>query len=124
MKYKKLKALILYVVIALIFAMPAYADVCKITDVYMFEGNLYYCDSQSGMVVLRNVQAMSKDDSAKSMAKSLEFIETRLFAKTLYLKDGTQIEYDWLNNYADDKVRFVAVRQEDGALSIMHFCFI
>ncbi len=125
MRYKKLVAMVLCIMITALCLLPVYAEeVREITSAYMLEANLYYCNSNTGELVLKNVKPVAESPDAKALAESLEYTETRLFDKNLYLADGTQIEYDWLNNYADDTVRIIAVEQADGSISILYLRFI
>ncbi len=121
MRYKRLIAIALCMISFCIS--PVYANENMITSAYMMEGNLYYCNSDTGQVVLKNVRPLMEDSKAADLARKLEYSETRLFDKTLFLSDDTQIEYDWLNNYADDIVRVIAVEQADGTISILYLKF-
>lgn len=127
MRYRKLIAVALCTIILSLCVLPVFAEesTSHITSAYMLEGNLYYCNSKTGEVVLNNVKPMvGKDSVATELSKKIEYTETRLFSKCLFLADGTQIEYDWLNNYADGKVRFIAVEQENGEISILYLKFV
>ncbi len=121
MRYKRLIAIALCIISFCISSV--YASDSMVTSAYMLEGNLYYCNSSTGQVVLKNVKPLMSDSSAADLARKIEYTETRLFDKNLFLADNTQIEYDWLNNYADDAVRFIAIEQADGSISILHLKF-
>lgn len=125
MRYKRLIAYVLCMVIAALGAFPVYAEkVSEVTAAYMLEGEVYYCNSNTGEIVLKNVKPIAESEEAEEMAKALEYTETRLFDKTIYLGDGTQIGYDWINNYADDKVRVIGIRQDNGNISIIYLKFV
>lgn len=120
---KKLLCAILTAVL-LVGTISSYAaETDKITDICVLTGRLYYCDWETGKVVLKSVEPISKNDVSQSIARAMEYVEVSLVRDAVYLSDGTKADYDWLNNYADDKVLFIAAKQGNGTVSILHFKF-
>lgn len=99
------------------------AETGRITDICVLTGRLYYCDWNTGRVVMKSVEPLVKNDASWEVAKTMEYLEVPMVRDAIFLSDGTKADYDWLNNYVDDKVIFVAARQENGVVSILHFKF-
>lgn len=95
-----------------------------IESVCVMKGRLYYCDTSANKVVIKNVTPVSETDKAKEFAKDLEYIETPVSPDALWTKDGVKAGADWLNNYADDEVWFVAVKLNDGNYRILYLKFV
>lgn len=125
LKSKKIGTVILCFCILICSAISAYGEntTSRITDICVLKGNLYYCDHESGKIVMKNVSPVMESEVGNEIAKAIEYTEIGISAEAMYMKDGTKAEYDWLNNNADDVAQIIVARQEDGNMRVMYFQF-
>lgn len=94
-----------------------------ITELYAFTGKLYYCDLPTDRVVLKSVTPAWDITPAKAMAKEAEYMEIRISSDGLFMADGTKIQPESLNIYADSDVWVIIARTAEGNLIIPYFQF-
>lgn len=125
LKSKKIGTVILCFCIMICSAISAYGEnkISRITDICVLKGNLYYCDHESGKIVMKNVSPVVKSQVGTEIAEAIEYAEIGISAEALYMKDGTKAEYDWLNNNVDDVAQIIVARRDDGTMRVMYFQF-
>lgn len=94
-----------------------------ITELYAFNASLYFCDTPTNRVVLRGVNPAQENENTKAMAKEAENLEIRISPDGLYMNDGTKLNIEDLNFYADSEVWLIIARTEEGNLIIPYFQF-
>lgn len=115
--------------ILLIVSMTAFADSdpnLLFTELGMYSGVLYFCDSTQNTVVLKSVQPVYQAEGAewsKTTAAEAEYKELALAPVSLTLQDGTALEPIDLNVYADSYVKVLIGRNGYG-LKILSLKFI
>ena len=85
-----------------------------ITEAYAFTGVLYFCDSTAKTVVLKDVKPLSIDAGAEKMATEANYNEIMTADSGYSLQDGSKLNLEDLNVYADSNVRAVIVRNALG----------
>lgn len=85
-----------------------------ITEAYAFTGVLYFCDSTAKTVVLKDVRPLSTGEGAARMAVEAEYNELMMTDTGYSLQDGSKLNLEDLNIYADSNVRAVIVRNALG----------
>lgn len=85
-----------------------------ITEAYAFTGVLYFCDSTAKTVVLKDVKPLSTDAGAEKMATEANYNEIMAADSGYSLQDGSKLNLEDLNVYADSNVRAVIVRNALG----------
>lgn len=85
-----------------------------ITEAYAFTGVLYFCDSAAKTVVLKNVKPLTAGEGAVRMANEAEYNELMTTESGYSMRDGTKLNIEDLNVYADSNVRVVMVRNALG----------
>ena len=100
---------------------PSEKNTKLITELYAFNAALYFCDTPTNRVVLRGITPAQEKDSPKAMAKEAENLEIRISPDGLYMSDGTKINIEDLNAYADSEAWLIIARTADGNLIIPYF---
>lgn len=103
--------------------------------VYAMTGTLYYYDTPSGRIVLNDVKpvgasAADKDKNnsvvtdALSAATAVTYTEIPTAEGGRFFKDGSHAAPEWINNYVDRQIWFIAAVAADGSVTIPYFRII
>lgn len=116
-----MKKLIAFLTAVLLFASvscTAFASGGTITGVYALKGKLFYYNTPTDEIVLTEVKPVIAGTSAETAAKSAEYTELRVLKDGMFFKDKNKLAPEWVNNYADREVWFIAAVYQDGSISI------
>ena len=115
----------------------AYAEgTDKLTvSMYAMTGTLYYYDTPSGNIVLNDVKPLnmpsanesngSENNTAVSnAAKALTYTEVPTADGGRFFNDGNRAASEWINNYVDRQIWFIAAVAADGSVTIPYFKII
>lgn len=108
----------LLMVLTLMLPTLVFADAVKKPYFAAFTADVYYCDHSGAKIVLKNISPVVDNETTKAMATVAEYNELSITKDGLRLSDGTKIELDWINNYADGKVWFVMMSDESDNLFV------
>lgn len=94
-----------------------------ITEAGFYTGSLYYCDAETGVVVLREIAVVgiANEKNAKT-ASDAEYVEIPVVGPVLFT-DKSEISLSDCNYYPDNKVRALITRDSTGALRILQLRF-
>lgn len=104
--------------------------------VYAMTGTLYYYDTPSGNIVLNDVKPFSvtaetrdakeneSDTAAANAAAAMIYTEIPTADGGMFFADGSHAAPDWINNYVDRQIWFIAAVAADGSVTIPYFKII
>lgn len=104
--------------------------------VYAMTGTLYYYDTPSGNIVLNDVKPFSvttetsdskeneSDTAAVNAAAAMIYTEIPTAEGGMFFADGSHAAPDWINNYVDRQIWFIAAVAADGSVTIPYFKII
>lgn len=104
--------------------------------VYTMTGTLYYYDTPSGNIVLNDVKPFSVtaetsdakeneyDTAAANAAAAMIYTEIPTAEGGMFFADGSHAAPDWINNYVDRQIWFIAAVAADGSVTIPYFKII
>ena len=104
--------------------------------VYAMTGKLYYYDTPSGNIVLNDVKPFSVtaetsdakeneyDTAAVNAAAAMIYTEIPTAEGGMFFADGSHAAPDWINNYVDRQIWFIAAFPADGSVTIPYFNII
>ena len=104
--------------------------------VYAMMGTLYYYDTPSGNIVLNDVKPFSVtaktsdakeneyDTAAANAAAAMIYTEIPTAEGGMFFADGSHAAPDWINNYVDRQIWFIAAVAADGSVTIPYFKII
>lgn len=104
--------------------------------VYAMTGTLYYYDTPSGNIVLNDVKPFSvttetsdskeneSDIAAVNAAAAMIYTEIPTAEGGMFFADGSHAAPDWINNYVDRQIWFIAAVAADGSVTIPYFKII
>lgn len=104
--------------------------------VYAMTGTLYYYDTPSGNIVLNDVKPFSVtaetsdakeneyDTAAVNAAAAMIYTEIPTAEGGMFFADGSHAAPDWINNYVDRQIWFIAAVAADGSVTIPYFKII
>lgn len=104
--------------------------------VYAMTGTLYYYDTPSGNIVLNDVKPFSvttetsdskeneSDTAAANAAAAMIYTEIPTAEGGMFFADGSHAAPDWINNYVDRQIWFIAAVAADGSVTIPYFKII
>ena len=104
--------------------------------VYAMTGTLYYYDTPSGNIVLNDVKPFSvttetsdskeneSDIAAVNAAAAMIYTEIPTAEGGMFFADGSHAAPDWINNYVDRQIWFIAAVATDGSVTIPYFKII
>ncbi len=104
--------------------------------VYAMTGTLYYYDTPSGNIVLNDVKPFSVtaetsdakeneyDTAAANAAATMIYTEIPTAEGGMFFADGSHAAPDWINNYVDRQIWFIAAVAADGSVTIPYFKII
>lgn len=104
--------------------------------VYAMTGTLYYYDTPSGNIVLNDVKPFSvtaeksdakeneSDTAAVNAAAAMIYTEIPTADGGMFFADGSHAAPDWINNYVDRQIWFIAAVATDGSVTIPYFKII
>lgn len=104
--------------------------------VYAMTGKLYYYDTPSGNIVLNDVKPFSitaetsdakeneSDTAAVNAAAAMTYTEIPTAEGGMFFADGSHAAPDWINNYVDRQIWFIAAVAADGSVTIPYFKII
>lgn len=116
---------IFLVAVCLLAGIPVFATEPQpiITEAYFYTGKMYYCDAESGVVVLRDVSVVGNANERNSKtAADAEYNEIPVVGPVIF-KDKSEISLSDCNYYPDNKVRALIVRDSAGALRVLQLKF-
>ena len=103
--------------------------------VYTMTGTLYYYDTPSGNIVLNDVKPFGVaetsgtekneyDTAAANAAAAMIYTEIPTAEGGMFFADGSHAAPDWINNYVDRQIWFIAAVAADGSVTIPYFKII
>lgn len=102
--------------------------------VYAMTGTLYYYDTPSGNIVLNDVSPVGissntdndkkPGDDAAAVAAAVKYAEIPTAEGGRFFKDGSHAANEWINNYVDRQIWFIAAVAADGSVTIPYFKII
>lgn len=104
--------------------------------VYAMTGTLYYYDTPSGNIVLNDVKPFNvtaeasdtkeneSDNAAINAAAAMIYTEISTAEGGMFFADGSHAAPDWINNYVDRQIWFIAAVAADGSVTIPYFKII
>ncbi len=103
-----------------------YADEAEnksVIGIWAYTGKLFYCDTPTDRVVIKDIAPLVSSPEAKQAAGEAEYLEIKVSPQGLRMNDGTAVLPKDLNAYADSDVWFTLVKLGNGYLSIPYLCF-
>ena len=103
---------------------------------YAMTGTLYYYDTPSGNIVLNDVKPFSvtaktsdskeneSDTAAANAAAAMIYTEIPTAEGGMFFADGSHAAPDWINNYVDRQIWFIAAVATDVSVTIPYFKII
>ena len=88
---------------------------------YVCTGSLYYFDTPTGRLVLKNVKPVVPSKEAEKAISAAEYVEIPSASEGRFFADGNRADAEWINEYADREVWFVLAVGADGGLSVPYF---
>lgn len=88
---------------------------------YICTGSLYYFDTPTGRLVLKNIRPAAPSAEAEAAAANAEYVELPSAAEGRFFADGNRAAAEWINEYADRELWFVLAVGENGGLSVPYF---
>lgn len=88
---------------------------------YVCTGSLYYFDTPTGRLVLRNIKPAAPSAEAEAAAAAAEYVELASASEGRFFADGNRADAEWINEYADREIWFVLAVGANGGLSVPYF---
>lgn len=117
-------------------ASAAVDGICPMT------GKLYYFDTPTGRIVLKDVKPVTVSDmnadknntktkeeekntiDFNEAAKTAEYVEIPTAEGGRFFLDGNEAAAEWINNYADREIWFIAAVSDGKVISVPYFKII
>ena len=110
---------------SLFAALPVFAeDSYLIADAGFYMAQLYYCDAESGKVVLKNVTPVGTRNNKNTEISQKATYQELSIAGTVRLPDGNAVPLADCNLYADSQVRVLLIRTKGDSLHIINMKFL
>lgn len=95
-----------------------------VSEANFYTGTLYYCDATRNKVVLKNVKPMgTMNEKSRKTAAEAEFQELDLLGE-VQVEDGSTVDAEICNRFADSNVRALIVRSEAKGLQVVTLKFM
>lgn len=97
---------------------------------YAMTGTLYYYNTPDGKIVINDVKPIvssSADSDNGTASKALEIADAISYSELptaeggRFFQDGSYAAPEWINNYVDRQIWFIAAVAADGTVTIPYF---
>ncbi len=115
----------LLVFCSLCATLPVFAeDSCLIADAGFYMAKFYYCDAESGVVVLKNVTPIGERNNKNTEIAQKATYQEIPISGTVRLSNDNTVPLADCNLYADSQVRILLLRTKGDALRIIQMRFL
>lgn len=106
-------------------ALPVFADDSYlIADAGFYMAQLYYCDAEAGVVVLKNVTPVGERNNKNTEISQKGTYQELSIAGAISLPDGNSVPLSDCNLYADSQVRILLIRTKGETLHVINMKFL